>query len=144
MSRTNLIGPRSLAAIWSRDCRALSRHRRRLNSDRQAPCCPEPGWRQPGSFSARAAGPGRLDPSPGHEVDVFRSSRTRQGGRMSTTVQQTCATPRPTPRPTLRNRMLTVHRWLSLGAAAFWLLQAFLGILIVFPWEITDDALEIG
>src|SRR3546814_11943238 len=61
---------------------------------------------------------------------------------MSTTVQQTCATPRPTPRPTLRNRMLTVHRWLSLGAAAFWLLQAFTGILIVFHWEITDAALS--
>src|SRR3546814_11956023 len=61
---------------------------------------------------------------------------------MSTTVQQTCATPRPTSRPTLRNRMLTVHRWLSLGAAAFWLLQAFTGILIVFHWEITDAALS--
>src|SRR3546814_6398405 len=38
--------------------------------------------------------------------------------------------------------MLTVHRWLSLGAAAFWLLQAFTGILIVFHWEITDAALS--
>src|SRR3546814_11445931 len=53
-----------------------------------------------------------------------------------------CATPRPTPRPTLRNRMLTVHRWLSLGAAGCWLLQAFTGILIVFHWEITDAALS--
>lgn len=41
-------------------------------------------------------------------------------------------------RPSLRRTLLKVHRWLSLGAAVFWLLQALTGILIVFHWEITD------
>lgn len=41
-------------------------------------------------------------------------------------------------RPQLRRRVLTVHRWLSLGAAVFWLLQAISGVLIVFHWEIND------
>ncbi|WP_343518489.1 PepSY-associated TM helix domain-containing protein [Sphingomonas sp.] len=37
-----------------------------------------------------------------------------------------------------RRTILKVHRWLSLGAALFWLLQALTGVLIVFHWEITD------
>jgi uncharacterized iron-regulated membrane protein len=41
-------------------------------------------------------------------------------------------------RPQLRRRILTIHRWLSLGAAIFWLLQAISGVLIVFHWEIGD------
>lgn len=41
-------------------------------------------------------------------------------------------------RPSLRRTLLKAHRWLSLGAAIFWLLQALTGILIVFHWEITD------
>lgn len=41
-------------------------------------------------------------------------------------------------RPSLRRTLLKLHRWLSLGAAIFWLLQALTGILIVFHWEITD------
>lgn len=41
-------------------------------------------------------------------------------------------------RPSLRRTLLKVHRWLSLGATVFWLLQALTGILIVFHWEITD------
>lgn len=41
-------------------------------------------------------------------------------------------------RPSLRRTLLKLHRWLSLGAAIFWLLQAVTGILIVFHWEITD------
>lgn len=45
-------------------------------------------------------------------------------------------------RPSLRRQMLTAHRWLSLGAALFWLLQALTGILIVFHWEIGDAALS--
>jgi len=38
--------------------------------------------------------------------------------------------------------VLAVHRWISLGAAIFWLLQAITGILIVFHWEITDASLS--
>lgn len=38
----------------------------------------------------------------------------------------------------LRRTALTVHRWISLGAAIFWLLQALTGIAIVFHWEVTD------
>ena len=41
-------------------------------------------------------------------------------------------------RPSLRRILLKAHRWLSLGAAVFWLMQALTGILIVFHWEITD------
>jgi len=44
-------------------------------------------------------------------------------------------------RPSLRRTLLNVHRWLSLGAAVFWLLQALTGILIVFHWEITDTGI---
>ncbi len=47
-----------------------------------------------------------------------------------------------TARPTLRRRLLQVHRWLSLGAAIFWLLQAITGVLIVFHWEITDATIS--
>jgi len=46
--------------------------------------------------------------------------------------------PAPPVRPSLRRNLLKAHRWLSLGAAVFWLLQAITGILIVFHWEITD------
>jgi uncharacterized iron-regulated membrane protein len=53
---------------------------------------------------------------------------------MSTKVQQ--------GRPTLRRKILSIHRWLSLGAALFWLLQAATGILIVFHWEIADASLS--
>ncbi|AJA08086.1 hypothetical protein SKP52_05805 [Sphingopyxis fribergensis] len=44
--------------------------------------------------------------------------------------------------PSPRRRILTLHRWLSLGAAIFWLLQAITGILIVFHWEITDRSIS--
>ncbi|MCW4460711.1 PepSY domain-containing protein [Sphingomonas sp. BT-65] len=46
--------------------------------------------------------------------------------------------PVPPARPSLRRSLLKLHRWLSLGAAIFWLLQAITGVLIVFHWEITD------
>jgi uncharacterized iron-regulated membrane protein len=45
-------------------------------------------------------------------------------------------------RPSLRRRLLTVHRWLSLGAAVFWLLQAITGVLIMFHWEIADASVS--
>jgi uncharacterized iron-regulated membrane protein len=41
-----------------------------------------------------------------------------------------------------RRRILSIHRWLSLGAAIFWLLQALTGILIVFHWELTDRSIS--
>lgn len=37
-----------------------------------------------------------------------------------------------------RSNLLRVHRWLSLAALVFWLLQAISGALIVFHWEIND------
>ncbi|MBL0915450.1 MAG: PepSY domain-containing protein [Sphingopyxis sp.] len=46
--------------------------------------------------------------------------------------------PVPAGRRPLRRSVLAIHRWLSLGAAIFWLLQALTGIAIVFHWEITD------
>ncbi len=47
-----------------------------------------------------------------------------------------------TSAPTLRRSILQLHRWLSLGAAVFWLLQALTGVLIVFHWEITDAGIS--
>jgi uncharacterized iron-regulated membrane protein len=47
-----------------------------------------------------------------------------------------------TSAPTLRWSILKLHRWLSLGAAVFWLLQALSGVLIVFHWEITDAGIS--
>jgi uncharacterized iron-regulated membrane protein len=50
--------------------------------------------------------------------------------------------PNPKRRPRrLRQRLVSVHRWLSLGMAALWLLQATSGALIVFHWEIADAAI---
>jgi len=45
-------------------------------------------------------------------------------------------------RPGLRRRLLSIHRWLSLAAAIFWLLQALTGILIVFHWELNDRSIS--
>lgn len=45
-------------------------------------------------------------------------------------------------RPSPRRTLLKLHRWLSLGAAVFWLLQALSGVLIVFHWEITDASIS--
>lgn len=45
-------------------------------------------------------------------------------------------------RKPFRRSILSIHRWLSLGAAIFWLLQALTGIAIVFHWEITDAQLS--
>lgn len=53
---------------------------------------------------------------------------------MSATVQR--------GRKPARRPILTIHRWLSIGAATFWLLQALSGIAIVFHWEITDASLS--
>ena len=50
--------------------------------------------------------------------------------------------PATATRPTLRRTLLKLHRWLSLGAAVFWLLQALTGVLIVFHWEITDASIS--
>ncbi|PKP91952.1 MAG: hypothetical protein CVT77_10535 [Alphaproteobacteria bacterium HGW-Alphaproteobacteria-16] len=47
-----------------------------------------------------------------------------------------------TSRPSTRRTILKAHRWLSLGAAVFWLLQAITGVLIVFHWEITDASIS--
>lgn len=43
----------------------------------------------------------------------------------------------------LRTAAVAGHRWLSLAAAAFWILQAATGIFAVFHWEI-DDASVAG
>ncbi|KKC26074.1 PepSY-associated TM helix domain-containing protein [Sphingomonas sp. SRS2] len=40
-----------------------------------------------------------------------------------------------------RAGIVRLHRWLGLVAAAFWLLQAVTGTLIVFHWEIRDAAI---
>ena len=44
---------------------------------------------------------------------------------------------------TARRFLVATHRWLSLIAVAFWLLQAATGIFAVFHWEI-DDAMVRG
>src|SRR6185312_7710145 len=50
---------------------------------------------------------------------------------------------RPSARARWRSRLIAAHRWLGLIAAAFWLLQAVTGVLIVFHWEL-DDAMLAG
>ena len=47
----------------------------------------------------------------------------------------------PKPRRAPRARLVTLHRWLSLAAAAFWLVQALTGMLIMFHWELRDMTL---
>jgi uncharacterized iron-regulated membrane protein len=37
-----------------------------------------------------------------------------------------------------RSGLLALHRWLSLSAMLFWVLQAASGVLIVFHWELED------
>lgn len=44
---------------------------------------------------------------------------------------------------TMRAVTVRVHRWLGVGAALFWLIQALTGVLIVFHWEL-DDATIAG
>ncbi|MFM6932230.1 MAG: PepSY-associated TM helix domain-containing protein [Novosphingobium sp.] len=44
------------------------------------------------------------------------------------------------PNRSPRQRILKLHRWISLAAAAFWLVQALTGIAILFHWEIADAA----
>lgn len=48
--------------------------------------------------------------------------------------------PTKTALPSLRRRLVTLHRWLGLGAALFWLIQAITGVMILFHWEVTDNA----
>lgn len=43
----------------------------------------------------------------------------------------------------IRRKLIHLHRWLSLAAAIFWLLQAITGVILVFHWEI-DDATVAG
>lgn len=44
----------------------------------------------------------------------------------------------PVPKPLIRRLGSNAHKWLGLGAAAFWLLQAATGILLVFHFEVDD------
>lgn len=46
----------------------------------------------------------------------------------------------PAARTGTRKTIIKIHRWLGLGAALFWLIQALTGILLTFHFEI-DDAL---
>jgi uncharacterized iron-regulated membrane protein len=43
----------------------------------------------------------------------------------------------------MKSTLRTVHRWISLGVATLWVLQALSGLFLVFHWEI-DDALVAG
>ncbi len=40
--------------------------------------------------------------------------------------------------PGLKKSVRKVHRWVSLAAAGFWVLQAATGVLMVFHWELDD------
>ena len=51
----------------------------------------------------------------------------------------------PKGRPGKARRIwVRLHRWLSIGAAAFWMLQAITGILLGFHWEIQDAMLGMA
>lgn len=41
-----------------------------------------------------------------------------------------------------RRLVLGLHRWLSIGAALFWLVQAVTGVLIMFHWELRDASIS--
>lgn len=41
----------------------------------------------------------------------------------------------------VRAAAVRIHRWLALAAAAFWLVQAVTGVLILFHWELDDAAI---
>jgi len=45
---------------------------------------------------------------------------------------------------TIRTTLHRFHRWISLALAAFWLVQAVTGMLIVFHWEIDDLTIAGG
>jgi len=51
-------------------------------------------------------------------------------------------TPPKTPRAGRRTALVAAHRWISLGAAIFWLVQTLTGIAILFHWELEDRALS--
>src|SRR5687768_9658597 len=38
----------------------------------------------------------------------------------------------------MKLKLRTVHRWISLGVATFWVLQALSGVFLVFHWELAD------
>ncbi len=42
----------------------------------------------------------------------------------------------------IRPVVLKIHRWLSIGAAAFWMMQAITGVLLSFHFEIEDALLS--
>jgi uncharacterized iron-regulated membrane protein len=89
-----------------------------------------------GPFFCRSARPLKIVLGPLHypEVDVSGAQWRRQNGSMSDAASS--------GRRPIRRSILTIHRWLSVGAAIFWLLQALTGIAIVFHWEITDAQLS--
>lgn len=39
---------------------------------------------------------------------------------------------------TMKRQLIAIHRWLGLGFALFWLLQAVSGVILVFHWELDD------
>jgi uncharacterized iron-regulated membrane protein len=43
----------------------------------------------------------------------------------------------------MKSTLRTVHRWISLGVATFWVMQALSGVFLVFHWEV-GDALVAG
>lgn len=45
-------------------------------------------------------------------------------------------------RRSLRSSLLWLHRWLSVGAALFWIIQALTGLLIAFHWELEDRSVS--
>ncbi|MBB4630873.1 PepSY-associated TM helix domain-containing protein [Sphingosinicella soli] len=45
------------------------------------------------------------------------------------------------PRRSVRSRIVKYHRWLGLGAALFWLVQAITGTMLSFHFELEDAAL---
>lgn len=47
----------------------------------------------------------------------------------------------PPPSRAVRRLVAKIHRWLSIGAAAFWLVQALTGILLSFHFELEDLAI---
>lgn len=75
-----------------------------------------------------------LGPIGAEKVDVLKAHQSLHKSSMSEPISA--------GRKPFHRSILAIHRWLSLGAAIFWLLQALTGIAIVFHWEITDAQLS--
>src|SRR3546814_14492771 len=82
-----------------------------------------------------ARGAGRRRPSPSRRRQAFAIvpiGQARKSERASMTTS-------PAKKGSARQIAVKLHRWLGIGAAAIWLVQAITGILLTFHFEAEAD-----